>query len=115
MDLSYTFLGIVVGILVGITGVGGGSLVTPALTLFGIHPAVADGTDLAFAGITKTFGTIVHRSRASVVWRMARLVVFGSCPAAAITIGGTAATRAQVNGRPINTGMVATPRVDQRR
>ncbi len=92
MDLSYTFLGIVVGILVGITGVGGGSLVTPALTLFGIHPAVAVGTDLAFAGITKTFGTIVHRSRNSVDWRIARLLVFGSCPAAAITIGVLAAT-----------------------
>jgi uncharacterized membrane protein YfcA len=102
MDLSYTLLGVVVGILVGITGVGGGSLVTPALTLFGIHPVVAVGTDLAFAGITKTFGTIVHRSRDSVDWRIAQLLVFGSCPAAAITIGVLAATGSHVNGGLIN-------------
>src|SRR6266581_1652923 len=102
MDLSYTLLGIVVGILVGITGVGGGSLVTPALTLFGIHPAVAVGTDLAFAGITKTFGTIVHRSRDSVDWRIARLLVFGSCPAAAITIGVLAATESHLKSGLVN-------------
>src|SRR5258708_21687919 len=102
MDLSYTLLGIVVGILVGITGVGGGSLVTPALTLFGIHPAVAVGTDLAFAGITKTFGTIVHRSRDSVDWRIARLLVFGSCPAAAITIGVLAATGSHLKSGLVN-------------
>ena len=106
MDLSYTLLGIVVGILVGITGVGGGSLVTPALTLFGIHPAVAVGTDLAFAGITKTFGTIVHRSQDSVEWRITRLLVFGSCPAAAITIGVLAATGSHVNGGLINVVLV---------
>jgi len=102
LDLSYTFLGIVVGVLVGITGVGGGSLVTPALTLFGIHPAVAVGTDLAFAGITKTFGTIVHRSRDSVDWRIARLLVFGSCPAAAITIGVLAATESHLKSGLVN-------------
>src|SRR2546422_11065511 len=106
MDLSYTLLGIVVGILVGITGVGGGSLVTPALTLFGIHPAVAVGTDLAFAGITKTFGTIVHRSRNSVDWRIARLLVFGSCPAAGVMIGVLGATGSHVNGGGIMVGLV---------
>src|SRR5258708_32087251 len=101
--------------LVGITGVGGGSLVTPALTLFGIHPAVAVGTDLAFAGITKTFGTIVHRSQDSVEWRIARLLVLGSCPAALITIAMLAATGSHVKGGLINTvlavGMVFTPGV----
>jgi len=102
MDLSYTLLGIVVGILVGITGVGGGSLVTPALTLFGIHPAVAVGTDLAFAGITKTFGTIVHRYQDSVEWRIARLLVLGSCPAALITIGVLAVTGSHVKSGLIN-------------
>src|SRR5258708_20558895 len=102
MDLSYTLLGIIVGILVGITGVGGGALVTPVLTLFGIHPAVAVGTDLVFAGITKTFGTIVHRSRDSVEWRIVRLLVFGSCPAAAITIGVLAATGAHLESGLVN-------------
>lgn len=102
MDLSYTLLGFVVGILVGITGVGGGSLVTPALTLFGIHPAVAVGTDLAFAGLTKTFGTIAHRYQDSVEWRIARLLALGSCPAALITIGVLAATGSHVKGGLIN-------------
>jgi len=102
MDLSYALLGIIAGTLVGITGVGGGSLVTPVLTLFGIHPAVAVGTDLAFAGITKTFGTIVHRSRASVEWEIARLLVFGSCPAAAITIGVLAATGSHLKSGLLN-------------
>jgi uncharacterized protein len=102
MDLSFALLGVIVGILVGITGVGGGALATPALMLFGIHPAVAVGTDLAFAGITKTFGTIVHRSQNSVDWRIARLVVFGSCPAAAITIGILSATGMHVKSGLIN-------------
>jgi len=102
VDLTYTLLGIVVGILVGITGVGGGSLVTPALTLFGIHPAVAVGTDLAFAGLTKTFGTIVHRYQDSVEWRIARLLALGSCPAAVITIGVLGATASHVKGGFIN-------------
>ncbi|MDO8596022.1 MAG: hypothetical protein Q7R45_05295 [Sulfuricaulis sp.] len=54
MELHYTLLGLAVGILVGITGVGGGSLVTPVLTLFGVVPAVAAGTDIVryYHGIT---------------------------------------------------------------
>jgi uncharacterized membrane protein YfcA len=103
MDLSYTLLGMTVGILVGITGVGGGSLVTPVLTLLGIHPAIAVGTDLVFAAITKTFGTIVHRSRASVDWQIVRLLAFGSCPAAAMTIGVLTATGAHVKSGLVNT------------
>ena len=102
MDFSYALLGVVVGILVGITGVGGGSLVTPMLTLLGIHPAVAVGTDLGFAAITKTFGTIVHRSRASVDWKIVRLLAFGSCPAAAATIGVLGATGVHVRSGLVN-------------
>src|SRR2546428_6637313 len=113
MDLSYTLLGIVVGILVGITGVGGGSLVTPALTLFGIHPAVAVGTDLAFAGLTKTFGTIVHRSQNTVEWRIARLLALGSCPAAVITIGVLGATGSHVKDGVINPALAVGLRLCQ--
>jgi uncharacterized membrane protein YfcA len=107
MDLSYALLGIVVGTLVGITGVGGGALVTPVLTLFGIHPAIAVGTDLAFAAITKTFGTIVHRSQASVDWRIVRLLAVGSCPAAAVTVGILAATGVHADGRLVNVILAA--------
>ena len=96
MDIAYTVLGLVVGLLVGMTGVGGGSLLTPALTLFGINPAVAVGTDLVFAAITKGVGTVVHRAQSSVDWRIAGLLAAGSCPAAAITVGALAATPAVV-------------------
>ena len=57
----YTLSGFLVGVLVGLTGVGGGSLMTPILVLlFGVHPATAVGTDLLFAAATKTVGTLVH-------------------------------------------------------
>ncbi len=93
-DLITVGLGLAVGVLVGITGVGGGSLVTPVLTLFGFSPAVAVGTDLAFAAITKGAGTLVHRAQGSVQWRIVALLAAGSCPAAAITVGVLAATGA---------------------
>ncbi len=102
MELSYTLLGIVVGVLMGITGVGGGSLVTPALTLLGIPPAVAVGTDLVFAAVTNSFGTIVHRSRASVDWPIVRLLMCGSCPAAVLTIAFLAITGAHAKNGLIN-------------
>src|SRR6201985_152323 len=61
IDLLYSASGLAVGFLVGLTGVGGGSLMTPLLVLlFGIHPATAVGTDLLYAAITKTAGTAVH-------------------------------------------------------
>jgi hypothetical protein len=64
MNLTYIFSGFAVGTLVGLTGVGGGSLMTPLLTLlFGVSPTVAVGTDLAFASITKATGTFTHRLR----------------------------------------------------
>ena len=58
---AYSLAGFAVGVLVGMTGVGGGSLMTPLLILtFGIHPATAVGTDLFFAAATKTGGTLFH-------------------------------------------------------
>src|SRR5271154_796770 len=59
--------------LVGFTGVGGGSLMTPLLVLlFGIHPATAVGTDLLYAGITKISGSLVHGLNDAIDWRVAR-------------------------------------------
>jgi len=67
--MTYVMAGFAVGLLVGMTGVGGGSLMTPLLTLlFGVSPSVAVGTDLAFASITKGAGTITHRFRGTVHW-----------------------------------------------
>src|SRR5438045_6763390 len=73
--------------LVGLTGVGGGSLMTPLLViLFGFHPATAVGTDLLYASVTKTVGTAVHGSRQTVDWRIVGGLACGSVPAAIATL-----------------------------
>ena len=83
MTLTYVVSGFAVGMLVGLTGVGGGSLMTPLLTLlFGINPTVAVGTDLAFAAITKSAGTIAHRVKNNVHWDIVRYLCIGALPAA---------------------------------
>jgi uncharacterized membrane protein YfcA len=69
------------------TGVGGGSLMTPLLVLlFGFHPATAVGTDLLYASVTKTVGTAVHGKRESVDWRIVFGLASGSVPAAILTL-----------------------------
>ncbi len=79
----YSLSGFVVGALVGMTGVGGGSLMTPILILlFGFYPTTAVGTDLLFATVTKSVGTSVHRAKGMVDWRIVRLLATGSIPAA---------------------------------
>jgi uncharacterized membrane protein YfcA len=79
--------GFVVGTVVGLTGVGGGSLMTPLLVLlFGIHPATAVGTDLLHAAITKAGGTYVHARAGRVDWRITGRLAAGSLPAAAATL-----------------------------
>ncbi len=83
MTLTYVASGFAVGLLVGLTGVGGGSLMTPLLTLlFGINPAVAVGTDLAFASVTKSAGTLTHRLRNTVHWDIVKRLCWGALPAA---------------------------------
>ncbi|MFL6656481.1 MAG: sulfite exporter TauE/SafE family protein [Massilia sp.] len=86
MLFNYIISGFCVGLLVGMTGVGGGSLMTPLLTLlFGVSPSVAVGTDLAFASVTKTAGTFTHRLRGTVRWDIVKLLCIGALPAAIIT------------------------------
>ncbi len=83
----YSASGFAVGVLVGLTGVGGGSLMTPLLVLvFGFHPATAVGTDLLYAAITKSAGTAVHGWRGTVDWRITGRLAVGSVPATAITL-----------------------------
>ena len=83
----YSASGFAVGALVGFTGVGGGSLMTPLLVLlFGIHPATAVGTDLLYAGLTKICGSAVHGFNDSIDWRVSRRLASGSVPAAALTL-----------------------------
>jgi uncharacterized protein len=83
----YSLAGVFVGILVGLTGVGGGSLMTPLLVLvFGFHPVTAVGTDLLYASATKTAGTVVHGARGTVDWRVVRRLATGSVPATLATL-----------------------------
>ncbi len=83
----YSLSGLLVGALVGFTGVGGGALMTPLLVLaFGIHPATAVGTDLLYAGLTKISGSAVHAYNNAVDWRIVRRLASGSAPAAALTL-----------------------------
>ena len=95
----YSLSGFAVGMLVGVTGVGGGSLMTPLLVLlFGFHPATAVGTDLLYAAATKGVGTLVHSARDTVEWPIVRRLAMGSIPGAAITITLLALLGGQSNG-----------------
>jgi uncharacterized membrane protein YfcA len=86
-DFTYAIAGALVGLLVGLTGVGGGSLMTPLLTLiFGISPSIAVGTDLAFAALTKGVGTFAHRIHGQIRWDIVKFLCIGSLPAAILAI-----------------------------
>ena len=87
IDPLYSLSGFAVGMLVGMTGVGGGSLMTPLLILlFGVHPATAVGTDLLYAAATKTGGSLVHGFARSIDWRVVRRLASGSIPATVVTL-----------------------------
>jgi uncharacterized membrane protein YfcA len=87
IDPAFVASGFGVGFLVGMTGVGGGSLMTPLLVLlFGLDARVAVGTDLLYASITKAGGSLVHGSGGTVDWRIAGRLAAGSLPAAVLTI-----------------------------
>jgi uncharacterized protein len=87
MDLVTTVSGFFVGMLVGATGVGGGSLMTPLLVLvMGVAPATAVGTDLLYASLTKVGGAWAHGRRNNIDWRICGLLAAGSLPAAAATL-----------------------------
>jgi hypothetical protein len=86
MNIGYILSGFIVGMLVGITGVGGGSLMTPILLLFfNVKAAVAVGTDLLYASITKSVGIFAHGKLGNIDWRIVGLLAAGSVPAAIIT------------------------------
>lgn len=87
MDWFYTFTGFLVGFIVGVTGVGGGSLMTPLLVMvFGVAPATAVGTDLLYASLTKLAGSWAHDRRGTVDWKVVKLLALGSIPAALLSI-----------------------------
>jgi uncharacterized protein len=87
IDPLYVASGFGVGLLVGMTGVGGGSLMTPLLILlFGIHPSTAVGTDLLYAAATKTGGSLVHGIARSIHWPAVIRLACGSIPASILTL-----------------------------
>jgi uncharacterized membrane protein YfcA len=87
IDPLFSLSGFVVGLLVGMTGVGGGSLMTPLLILlFGVHPATAVGTDLLYAAATKSGGGLVHGFARSIDWLVVRRLATGSVPATIATL-----------------------------
>ena len=87
IEWTYSLSGFIVGALVGLTGVGGGSLMTPILVLlFGVNPATAVGTDLLYAAVTKSGGVAVHGLNRTIDWRIVRRLALGSVPATALTI-----------------------------
>ncbi|XDF37699.1 sulfite exporter TauE/SafE family protein [Paracidovorax avenae] len=98
-DLAFVFAGFAVGLIVGLTGVGGGSLMTPVLIFFfGVKPHLAIGTDLLFAAFTKMGGTVSLARQRLVPWRVVALLCAGSIPSALLalwalrTIGPASAT-----------------------
>ena len=87
INFAYSISGFFVGLLVGLTGVGGGSLMTPLLVLFfGIAPTTAVGTDLLYASVTKCGGTFVHAWNRTIEWRLVARLAMGSIPATLIAL-----------------------------
>jgi uncharacterized protein len=87
IDYAYSMAGFSVGAIVGLTGVGGGSLMTPLLVLgFGVAPVTAVGTDLLYAGLTKCGGAASHALKGHVDWRVAGLLAAGSVPASILAL-----------------------------
>ena len=86
IEPTYAISGLIVGILVGLTGTGGGSLMTPLLLFFGIPTFNAIGTDQLYNAITKIVGTLVHGFKGTVDWLLVGRLAAGSVPAALATL-----------------------------
>lgn len=84
--LLYILAGASVGFAVGLTGVGGGSLMTPLLLMFGFPTHIAIGTDLVYAAVTKAGGVVSHSRQSTVDWKLAGTLASGSIPASILTI-----------------------------
>src|ERR1700684_1837411 len=87
INLLYSASGFGVGLLVGLTGVGGGALMTPLLVLlFGIHPTTAVGTDLLYASVPKSVGAAIHGTHGTVNWVITGRLAAGSVPGTVLTV-----------------------------
>jgi len=87
IDLPYIVAGALTGLIVGVTGVGGGAIMTPVLLIFfGVSPATAIATDLWFAAITKLVGARIHNKGGQVDWQVVKRLWAGSLPVAALVV-----------------------------
>jgi uncharacterized protein len=87
MDFRYSIVGLVIGVLVGLTGMGGGSLLAPILILiFGVPPIWAVGTDVAYSTITKALGSVVHIRQRHTNFKIALWLACGSVPATLLSV-----------------------------
>lgn len=86
MSIGVLAMGLLVGLLVGMTGVGAASLLTPFLVIIGIHPSIAVGTDLVYNSVTKLFGTAQHWKQRTINWKLVRHLATGSIPGAAAAV-----------------------------
>lgn len=84
--MGFVLAGAAVGFCVGLTGVGGGSLMTPLLTMMGVPLHTAIGTDLLYASMTKSGGAVVHGLKRNINWRITGCLAIGSVPAALLTL-----------------------------
>ncbi len=106
MDPRLVVVGLVVGLLVGLTGVGGSSILTPLLILtLGVKPLVAVGTDLAYSVPTKLLGALIHRRQGTVEWRVVGLLCVGGLPASLAGLGLLALLRARLGLDTINVAL----------
>jgi uncharacterized membrane protein YfcA len=104
IDFGYTIAGIVTGLVVGITGVGGGAVMTPILILLlGVAPATAVATDLWFAAITKLFGASIHGVGGNIDWQIVRRLWMGSIPVAIVV-----AVLVAINAKPEKVSWLTT-------
>lgn len=86
MSIGIVMMGLLIGFMVGVTGIGGATLLTPILIFTGVQPTIAIGTDLFYNSITKFFGTIQHYRQRTINWNLVKLFSCGSIPGAIIAI-----------------------------
>ncbi|MCJ7841433.1 sulfite exporter TauE/SafE family protein [Lederbergia sp. NSJ-179] len=87
MSIGIIIMGLLIGFMVGLTGVGGAALLTPILILLGINPSIAVGTDLVYNSITKFFGSLQHWRQKTINFTLVKYLAIGSIPSAICAVG----------------------------
>lgn len=87
MSIGIIIMGLLIGFMVGLTGVGGAALLTPILIILGISPSIAVGTDLAYNSITKFFGSFQHWRQKTINFTLVKYLAIGSVPSAICAVG----------------------------